>query len=162
MQVTYRFKLYPSSEQSIRLSQWQSKILSLLNVCKTDRIDTYQDSFKCGSFCNLKSKVVATPLTCSVNKSASLGELLANEAIQKMSLAESDSPKLILEGGFDAKQRRSEFIRNLRKLVDLARNNFAQSHNELDAIREKYGFNRISQLERYWLYRCFRWILKEL
>ncbi len=39
----------------------------------TDRIDSYHDSFKQGEFCNLKSFGVATPLTCSVNKSASLG-----------------------------------------------------------------------------------------
>ncbi|MDJ0743402.1 MAG: transposase [Xenococcaceae cyanobacterium MO_167.B27] len=74
MQVTYRFKLYPSSAQSTRLSEWQSKIRSLLNVCLADRIDTYHDSFKQGEFCNLRSKGVATPLTCSVNKSASKGE----------------------------------------------------------------------------------------
>ncbi len=73
MQVTYRFKLYPSLAQSTRLKEWQNKTRSLLNVCLADRIDSYQDSFKQGEFCNLKSKGVATPLTCSVNKSASLG-----------------------------------------------------------------------------------------
>ena len=73
MQVTYRFKLYPSCAQSTRLNEWQNKTRSLLNVCLADRIDSYQDSFKQGEFCNLKSKGVATPLTCSVNKSASLG-----------------------------------------------------------------------------------------
>ena len=74
VQITYRFKLYPSKSQSIRLNEWQNKIRSLLNVCLADRIDTYQDSFKEGLFCNLKSKSFATPLACSVNKSASLGE----------------------------------------------------------------------------------------
>ena len=74
MQVTYRFKLYPSNEQVIRLNEWLQKIRSLLNVCLADRIDSYQDTFKQGEFCNLRSKGVATPLACSVNKSASLGE----------------------------------------------------------------------------------------
>ena len=73
MQVTYRFKLYPSCAQSTRLNEWQNKTRSLLNVCLADRIDSYQDSFKQGEFCNLKSKGVATPLTCFVNKPASLG-----------------------------------------------------------------------------------------
>ena len=86
---------------------------------------------------------------------------LAGEAIQKMQDAESDLPKLILEGGFDARQRKTEFIRNLRRLVDLARNNFAETDDELDAIREKFGFKSITQLERYWLYRCLKWILKK-
>ncbi len=74
MQVTYRFKLYPSLQQEKRLNEWQHKIRSLLNVCLADRIDSYQDSFKQGEFCNLRSKGVASPLACSVNKSASLGE----------------------------------------------------------------------------------------
>ncbi len=74
MQVTYRFKLYPSGEQVTRLNEWLQKIRSLLNVCLADRIDSYQDTFKQGEFCNLRSKGVATPLACSVNKSASLGE----------------------------------------------------------------------------------------
>ncbi|MGK7897185.1 MAG: UvrD-helicase domain-containing protein [Xenococcus sp. (in: cyanobacteria)] len=86
---------------------------------------------------------------------------LANKAIEKISVAESDLPKINFQGGFEAKQRRSEFLRNLRKLVDMARNNFANSDDELDTIREKFGFNKITQLERYWLYRCLWWILKK-
>ena len=86
---------------------------------------------------------------------------LATEAIALMSQAESDVPKLILEGDYLARQRKTEFIRNLRRLVDLARNNFASTDDELDRIREKFGFNGISRLEKYWLYRCLRWILKK-
>ena len=86
---------------------------------------------------------------------------LAGEAIQKIEKAESDLPKLILEGDYLARQRRTEFIRNLRRLVDLARNNFAQTDDELDRIREKFGFKGISRLEKYWLYRCLYWILKK-
>ncbi|WP_036486883.1 RNA-guided endonuclease TnpB family protein [Myxosarcina sp. GI1] len=74
MQVTYRFKLYPSLKQVSRLIQWQNKIRSLLNVCLADRIDSYQDTFMQGEFCNLRSRGVASPLACSIHKSASLGE----------------------------------------------------------------------------------------
>lgn len=74
MQVSYQFKLYPSCVQSDRLVEWQNKIRSLLNLCLTDRIDTYQDSFAQGEFCSLRQRGIATPLACSVNRSASLGE----------------------------------------------------------------------------------------
>jgi putative transposase len=74
MQTVYQFKLYPNCAQSNRLVEWQNKIRSMLNLCLADRIDTYQDSFAQGEFCNLKTKGVASPLACSVNRSASLGE----------------------------------------------------------------------------------------
>jgi putative transposase len=74
MQIVYQFKLYPNCAQSNRLFEWQKKIRSLLNICLADRIDTYQDSFVQGEFCNLKKCGVASPLACSVNRSASLGE----------------------------------------------------------------------------------------
>jgi putative transposase len=74
MQIAYQFKLYPNCNQLVRLGDWQNKIRSLLNVCLADRIDSYHNSFIEGEFCNFSSKGVATPLSCSVNKSASLGE----------------------------------------------------------------------------------------
>ncbi|MGL5076249.1 MAG: helix-turn-helix domain-containing protein [Waterburya sp.] len=74
MQTAYKFKLYPNCVQSNRLVEWQNKIRSLLNLCLADRIDTYQDSFAQGEFCSLRQRGIATPLACSVNRSASLGE----------------------------------------------------------------------------------------
>lgn len=74
MQTAYQFKLYPNCVQSNKLVEWQNKIRSMLNLCLADRIDTYQDSFAQGKFCNLKTKGIASPLACSVNRSASLGE----------------------------------------------------------------------------------------
>lgn len=74
MQTAYQFKLYPNCVQSDRLAQWQNKTRSLFNLCLSDRIDTYQDSFAQGDFCSLRQKGIATPLACSVNRSASLGK----------------------------------------------------------------------------------------
>lgn len=74
MQIAYQFKLYPNFAQENRIIEWQNKIRSLLNLCLADRIDTYQDSFAQGEFCSLRTKGIAFPLACSINKSASLGE----------------------------------------------------------------------------------------
>jgi putative transposase len=74
MQTAYQFKLYPNCVQENKLIEWQNKIRSMLNLCLADRIDTYQDSFCQGEFCNLKKCGIASPLACSVNKSASLGD----------------------------------------------------------------------------------------
>ena len=93
MLVTYRFKLDPSATQITRLEQWQNKIRSLLNVCLADRIDTYQDSFKQGEFCNLRTKSLATPLACSVNKSASLGGYWKEDNPQKRRSNKAFNPR---------------------------------------------------------------------
>lgn len=79
MQIAYQFKLYPNCVQQKRLTEWQNKIRSLLNLCLADRIDTYQDTFAQGNFCVLRTKGTASPLACSINKSASLGEYWKEE-----------------------------------------------------------------------------------
>ncbi|NJO93513.1 MAG: hypothetical protein HC820_02505 [Hydrococcus sp. RM1_1_31] len=73
MQVAWKFKLIPSPTQSKTLTQWQQRIRALVNLCLADRIDSYNQTFALGEFCDLRSKGVASPLFCSVNKSASLG-----------------------------------------------------------------------------------------
>lgn len=93
MLVTYRFKLDPSVTQVTRLEQWQNKIRSLLNVCLADRIDTYQDTFKQGEFCNLRTKSLAIPLACSVNKSASFGEYWKEDNPQKRRSKKAFNPR---------------------------------------------------------------------
>ncbi|NJO94160.1 MAG: transposase [Hydrococcus sp. RM1_1_31] len=73
MQVAWKFKLLPNSTQSKTLTLWQQRIRAIVNVCLADRIDSYNQTFVLGEFCDLRSQGIATPLTCSVNKSASLG-----------------------------------------------------------------------------------------
>lgn len=67
-------KLKPSLLQQTEALSWRCMIRGILNYCLRDRIDSYLQGFAHGPFCNLKSKAEATPLTCSVNRSASIGE----------------------------------------------------------------------------------------
>ena len=73
MQTPYRFKIQPNRVQKEMLSDWQHKIGSLYNLCLKDRIDSYYQTKILGNYCDLKTKAEACLLTCSVNKSASLG-----------------------------------------------------------------------------------------
>ncbi|OLT59606.1 RNA-guided endonuclease InsQ/TnpB family protein [Moorena bouillonii] len=73
MQTAYRFKIQPDREQKSMLLDWQQKIGSLYNLCLRDRIDSYHHTKILGNYCDLTTTAVACPLTCSVNKSASLG-----------------------------------------------------------------------------------------
>ena len=54
---------------------WRPKIRAFINFCLADRIYSYEQTFIYGSYCDLKTKseILLCPLTCSVNKSASVG-----------------------------------------------------------------------------------------
>jgi putative transposase len=57
------------------LLDWRPKIRAFVNFCLADRINSYEQAYVCGSYCELESKreVLVSPLTCSVNRSASVG-----------------------------------------------------------------------------------------
>ena len=75
IRTVYRFKLRPEAQQESTLLDWRSKVRAFVNFCLADRIASYEQAMKCGSYCELKSKreVLICPLTCSVNRSASVG-----------------------------------------------------------------------------------------
>lgn len=53
---------------------WLGMVRGMVNYNLADRIDSYNQSFIQGDFCSLRSKAEASPLTCSVVRSASNGE----------------------------------------------------------------------------------------
>ena len=88
MQTAYRFKLHPYKRQIEKLSDWQRKIGYIQNRSLGDRITTYNRISVMGDYCDLhtkreisadylycdlETKCIISPLHCSVNKSASLG-----------------------------------------------------------------------------------------
>jgi len=73
MKTAYRFKLSPNRQQRETLLDWRPLVRSLVNYCLAERNSSYQQGFTQGAFCDLKTKGEACPLTCSVNKSTSLG-----------------------------------------------------------------------------------------
>lgn len=75
IRTVYRFKLRPTAEQDAKLLDWRPKVRAFVNFCLADRINSYEQAYVCGSYCELESKreVQVSPLTCSVNRSASVG-----------------------------------------------------------------------------------------
>jgi putative transposase len=57
------------------LLDWRPKVRAFVNFCLADRINSYEQAYVCGSYCELESKreVLLSLLTCSVNRSASVG-----------------------------------------------------------------------------------------
>ena len=73
MLFSYRFKLHPNKRQQQLIKSWQPMMRSFYNYCLRDRIDSYYASYIVGDYCDIRTKGEKTPLTCSVNKGASIG-----------------------------------------------------------------------------------------
>ncbi|AOW99612.1 transposase [Moorena producens PAL-8-15-08-1] len=75
MQLGYVYKLIPNPQQEATMSRWLDMLLAQYNYLLRDRNDSYDQvkSPKMGDYCDLTNKGEACPLTCSVNKSTSLG-----------------------------------------------------------------------------------------
>jgi putative transposase len=72
MLLSYKYKLRPNQEQSIKLGQWLDMLRATYNWCLRDRIDGWYQQFLMGEYCDLQTQVVATPLTCAVVKGTQL------------------------------------------------------------------------------------------
>jgi len=88
MQVAYKFKLRPNPTQSKHFDEAQHLVGYVQNRALGDRQQTYSQTFIEGAYCDLHSKkevypeslycdletrAVCSPLYCSINKSATLG-----------------------------------------------------------------------------------------
>ena len=165
MQVAYQFKLYPNSGQSQRLNQWQTKIRSLVNLCLTDRINTYYSTFAVGEFCDLRNKGVATPLTCSVSKSASLGIFWKEDNPSKRRSKKPFNPRrnaYEIHSSFATEWRQtkswyadvcSDVLQQALRNQGIAFNNFFSKRAKFPRFkktRDIVGMDEVSSLQRYW------------
>lgn len=85
MQTAWKFKLSPTIAQKETMESWQHSVGYFYNFCLGDRIRSHQWTKVKGCFCDIRNKptdgyvalsnddFAAIPLTCSVNKSASVG-----------------------------------------------------------------------------------------
>ena len=68
MFLSYKYKLRPSNQQVAKLSDWLNMLKATYNWCLRDRIDGWPQQFLMGNFCDLKTAIEITPLTCSLVK----------------------------------------------------------------------------------------------
>ncbi|WP_180963286.1 helix-turn-helix domain-containing protein [Fischerella thermalis] len=68
MLLGYVYKLRPKQVQVVKMDNWLDMLRANYNWSLADRIDTYQQRFNRGEYCDLKTKSVAVPLTCCVSK----------------------------------------------------------------------------------------------
>ena len=75
MFLAYVFKLKPNSRQVELMSQWLDMLRATYNYCLRDRIEAVEQvkQPELGNYCRLDNQSECCPLTCSVNKSVTLG-----------------------------------------------------------------------------------------
>ncbi|MDJ0620817.1 MAG: transposase, partial [Calothrix sp. MO_192.B10] len=72
--LAYVYKLRPKQAQVVKMDHWLDMLRANYNWSLADRIDTYQQRFIFGEYCDLKTKSVASPLTCCVSSYGASGE----------------------------------------------------------------------------------------
>jgi len=70
----YVYKLRPKQVQVVKMDNWLDMLRANYNWSLVDRIDTYQQRFNRGEYCDLKTKSVASPLTCCVSNYGAKGD----------------------------------------------------------------------------------------
>ncbi len=75
MIVAHVYKLKPSSFQCALMTNWLSMLRAHYNFCLGDRIEAYEQVLRpiLGNYSRLDNQGECCPLTCSVNKSATVG-----------------------------------------------------------------------------------------
>ncbi len=75
MILAYVYKLKPASNQSALMINWLSMLRAHYNFCLRDRIEAYEQARSpiLGNYSRLDNQGKCCPLTCSVNKSATVG-----------------------------------------------------------------------------------------
>ena len=73
MLLSHVYKLRPNSQQSAKMDDWLNMLRSLYNWCLADRIANYTQQFVQGEYCAIRTKAVASPLTCCVVKGGATG-----------------------------------------------------------------------------------------
>lgn len=72
MLLSFKYKLRPNQQQSQKLIQWLDMLRANYNWCLRDRIDGWHQQFICGDYCDLRTQVEITPLTCGITKGTQL------------------------------------------------------------------------------------------
>ncbi|MDJ0692008.1 MAG: helix-turn-helix domain-containing protein [Xenococcaceae cyanobacterium MO_188.B32] len=75
MILAHVYKLKPNSRQRTLMTNWLSMLRAHYNFCWRDRIEAYEQvrSPIFGNYSRLDNQGECCPLTCSVNKSATVG-----------------------------------------------------------------------------------------
>ncbi len=131
MFLAYQFKLKPKESQSSLMDDWLNLLRANYNFCLRDRIEAYEQvkSPTQGNFSRLDNKGECCPLTCSVSKSATIGEPWTNKGKKRGAYQQqsSDLPQLKQSRPWYKKVHSTVLQQNLMRLDDAFKRFFSGS-----------------------------------
>ena len=126
MILGYCYKLRPNVSQSEKIDRWIEMLRATYNWSLADRIETYYQRYICGDYCDLSSKVVISPLTCSLG--GATGNPWTNKGKKKspVNIQITELPNLKKARPWYADIDSTVLQQNLRRLDNGYQNFFSQ------------------------------------
>ncbi len=130
MLIAYTYKLKPNKIQASMMVEWLNMLRAQYNFCWRDRIESYEQLLApvLGEYCRLDNQGWCSPLTCSVNKTASIGYPWKNNGKRRNALEQHDAnlPELKKERPWYKSIHANVLQMNLRRLNEAFQNFFEQ------------------------------------
>ncbi|MDJ0658251.1 MAG: transposase [Crocosphaera sp.] len=139
MILGYCYKLRPNVGQSNKIDRWIDMLRANYNWSLADRIDPYYQRYICGDYCDLRIKVVITPLTCSLG--GATGNPWSNKGKKKspVNIQITELPNLKKARPWYNEIDSTVLQQNLRRL-DNAYNNFFQKNRGFPKFKNRSTF----------------------
>lgn len=122
MFVAYQFKLRPKATQLSELDDWLTMLRANYNFCLQDRIEAYEQVKQppLGEFCRLDNRGECCPLTCSINKTATIGNPWKDNGKRRGAYEQQSSelPSLKKARPWYKRIHSTVFQQNLKRLDD--------------------------------------------
>ncbi len=135
----YCYKLRPNVGQSDKIDQWIDMLRANYNWSLADRIDTYYQRYICGDYCDLRTKVVISPLTCLIGGATGNPWSEKGKKRSPVNIQITELP-LLKEARPWYKEIDSTVLQqNLRRL-DKAYNNFFQQNRGFPKFKNRSTF----------------------
>ena len=140
MILGYCYKLRPNISQSDKIDRWINMLRANYNWSLADRIDTYYQRYICGDYCDLRTKVVITPLTCSIG--GATGNPWSNKGQKKspVNIQITELPLFKKARPWYDEIDSTVLQQNLRRL-DKAYNNFFQQNKGFPKFKNRSTFH---------------------
>ncbi|MDJ0582103.1 transposase [Crocosphaera sp.] len=139
MILGYCYKLRPNVGQSNKIDRWIDMLRANYNWSLADRIDSYYQRYICGDYCDLRTKVIITPLTCSLG--GATGNPWSNKGKKKspVNIQITELPLLKKARPWYDEIDSTVLQQNLRRL-DNAYNNFFQQNRRFPKFKNRSTF----------------------
>ncbi len=139
MILGYCYKLRPNISQSDKIDRWIDMLRANYNWSLADRIDTYYQRYICGDYCDLKTRVVISPLICLIG--GATGNTWSNKGKKRspVNIQITELPNLKKARPWYNEIDSTVLQQNLRRL-DNAYNNFFQQNRGFPKFKNRSTF----------------------